>query len=53
VVVLYYAYCAILGGVALVVDSRLLKLGMLVGLGLATILFLAWLARRTEKHDTD
>lgn len=53
VVVLYYVYCAILGVVALLVDSRLLKLGMLVGLGLATILFLSWLARRTEKHDTD
>ncbi len=53
VVALYYAYCAILGVVALAVNSRLLKLGMLVGLGLATILFLSWLARRTEKHDTD
>lgn len=53
VVVLYYVYCAILGVVALLVNSRLLKLGMLVGLGLATILFLSWLARRTEKHNTD
>jgi len=47
VVLLYYAYCAALGAVALLVSSRLLKLTILVGLGLATILFLAWLARRT------
>jgi UDP-GlcNAc:undecaprenyl-phosphate GlcNAc-1-phosphate transferase len=53
VVLLYYAYCALLGVVALLVSSRLLKLGMLVGLGLVTIFFLAWLARRTEKHDAD
>ena len=39
----------LLGGVALLVSSRLAKLAMLVGLGLATILFLAWLARRTPQ----
>jgi UDP-GlcNAc:undecaprenyl-phosphate GlcNAc-1-phosphate transferase len=49
VVLLYYAYCAALGAVALLVSSRLLKLTILVGLGLATILFLAWLARRTGR----
>jgi UDP-GlcNAc:undecaprenyl-phosphate GlcNAc-1-phosphate transferase len=53
VVLLYYAYCALLGAVALLLSSRLLKLAMLVGLGLATVLFLAWLARRGEKHNTD
>jgi len=52
VVLLYYAYCATLGVVALVISSRLLKLGMLVGLGLATILFLGWLARRTKRDSS-
>jgi UDP-GlcNAc:undecaprenyl-phosphate GlcNAc-1-phosphate transferase len=49
VVLLYYAYCAALGVVALLVSSRLLKLALLVGLGLATILFLGWLAHRTPQ----
>jgi UDP-GlcNAc:undecaprenyl-phosphate GlcNAc-1-phosphate transferase len=53
VVLLYYVYCTLLGAVALLLDSRLLKLATLVGLGLATVLFLAWLARRDGKHDTD
>jgi len=50
VVLLYYVYCAVLGAVALLVSSRLLKLSILVGLGLATIFFLAWLARRTGQE---
>jgi len=50
VVLLYYAYCAVLGVVALLVSSRLLKLTLLVGLGLATILALGWLARRTPQR---
>ena len=47
VVLIYYAYCILLGAAALLIDSRLLKLGVLVGLGLLTLLTLAWLARRT------
>jgi UDP-GlcNAc:undecaprenyl-phosphate GlcNAc-1-phosphate transferase len=47
VVLLYYAYCIALGAVALLIDSRLLKLITLVGLGTAILVFLAWLARRT------
>jgi UDP-GlcNAc:undecaprenyl-phosphate GlcNAc-1-phosphate transferase len=47
VVLLYYAYCAILGAAALLIDSRLLKLIALVVVGLATLAFLGWLARRT------
>ncbi len=47
VVLLYYAYCLAFGVVALLVDSRLLKLVTLVVMGLLTLLFLAWLTRRT------
>jgi UDP-GlcNAc:undecaprenyl-phosphate GlcNAc-1-phosphate transferase len=52
VVLLYYAYSAILGAAALLINSRLLKLITLVAVGLATLAFLAWLARRTlQKAD--
>jgi len=47
VVLLYYAYCIILGTAALLINSRLLKLGTLVLLGLVTVVFLTWLARHT------
>jgi UDP-GlcNAc:undecaprenyl-phosphate GlcNAc-1-phosphate transferase len=47
VVLLYYGFCIVLGGAALLISSRLLKLGVIVGLGLATVLVLGWLARRT------
>jgi hypothetical protein len=48
VVLIYYAYCVLLGAAALLIDSRLLKLVVLVALGLLTLLALAWLARRTS-----
>jgi UDP-GlcNAc:undecaprenyl-phosphate GlcNAc-1-phosphate transferase len=51
VVILYYAYCIILGAAALLINSRLLKLTTLVALGLATLVFLAWLARRTLRRE--
>jgi UDP-N-acetylmuramyl pentapeptide phosphotransferase/UDP-N-acetylglucosamine-1-phosphate transferase len=47
VVLVYYAYCVVLGAAALLIDSRLLKLLTLVGLGSATLILLAWLARNT------
>ena len=47
VVLLYYAYCIVLGIAALLINSRLLKLSTLVLLGIATVVFLAWLARHT------
>ncbi len=47
VVLLYYAYCIVLGAAALLINSRLLKLIVLVVLGLGTLALLAWLARRT------
>jgi len=47
VVLLYYAYCALLGTSALLISSRLLKLITLVALGLVTLGMLAWLARHT------
>ena len=46
VLLLYYSYCILLGAAALLIDSRLLKLIVLLFLGVATLLFLAWLARR-------
>jgi len=46
VLLLYYGYCIVLGAAALLIDSRLLKLIVLLLLGVATLLFLAWLARR-------
>jgi UDP-N-acetylmuramyl pentapeptide phosphotransferase/UDP-N-acetylglucosamine-1-phosphate transferase len=49
VVLLYYAYCILLGAAALLISSRLLKLIMLVVLGLATLAMLAWLARFTVR----
>lgn len=47
VVLLYYAYCILLGAAALLIDSRLLKLITLVGLGVGMLAVLAWLARVT------
>jgi UDP-GlcNAc:undecaprenyl-phosphate GlcNAc-1-phosphate transferase len=46
VVLLYYAYCIVLGAAALLISSRMLKLATLVGIGAITLVFLAWLARR-------
>lgn len=51
VVALYYGYCLILGAIALLVSSRLLKLSVLIGLGLFTLLFLAWATRKLKKTD--
>ena len=52
VVLLYYAYCIVLGAAALLIDSRMLKLGTLVVLGVATLGFLAWLARRSVQMES-
>lgn len=51
VLLLYYGYCIVLGAAALIIDSRLLKLIVLLLLGLVTLLFLAWLTRRTLAAD--
>ncbi len=47
IVLLYYLVTALLGGVALLVSSRLLKFAILVGLGIAVLALLAFLARRS------
>jgi UDP-GlcNAc:undecaprenyl-phosphate GlcNAc-1-phosphate transferase len=47
VVLLYYTYCVVLGAAALLIDSRLLKLVVLVALAAASLIGLAWLARRS------
>jgi UDP-GlcNAc:undecaprenyl-phosphate GlcNAc-1-phosphate transferase len=52
VVLLYYAYCITLGGAALLIQSRLLKLITLLVLGACTLAFLAWLARRTLRRES-
>ena len=52
VVLLYYAYCALLGISALLISSRLLKLAALVVLGLVTLGMLAWLARHTLRGES-
>jgi UDP-GlcNAc:undecaprenyl-phosphate GlcNAc-1-phosphate transferase len=52
VVLLYYAYCILLGAAALLISSRLLKLIILVVLGLATLALLAWLARHTVRKES-
>jgi UDP-GlcNAc:undecaprenyl-phosphate GlcNAc-1-phosphate transferase len=52
VVLSYYAYCIALGAVALLVQSRLLKLITLVVLGGGTLIFLVWLARRTLRRES-
>ncbi len=49
VVLLYYGYCIALGGAALLIQSRMLKLVTLVLLAVATVAFLAWLARRPPR----
>lgn len=51
VLALYYGYSIALGAAALLINSRLLKLITLVLLGVATLLVLAWLARRTMAAD--
>ncbi len=52
VVLIYYAYCALLGASALLISSRLLKLITLVFLGLASLGMLAWLARYTWRGES-
>jgi UDP-GlcNAc:undecaprenyl-phosphate GlcNAc-1-phosphate transferase len=47
VALVYYGYCTLLGAAALVINSRLLKLVTLVGLGLVTLVVLARLAQRS------
>ena len=50
VVLIYYAYCILLGATALLVNSRLLKLVTLVVLGIGTLFLLAALARTTLRR---
>ena len=52
VVLLYYAYCILLGAAALLISSRLLKLIILVVVGLATLAALAWLAHYTVRKES-
>ena len=49
IVLLYYGVTATLGALALGVSSRLLKVAILAGVALATVAFLALLARRGQR----
>jgi UDP-GlcNAc:undecaprenyl-phosphate GlcNAc-1-phosphate transferase len=49
IVLLYWAVCALLGSMALLLSSRLYKLLAIVGLGLLVISVLAVLSRRTAR----
>lgn len=44
----YYAFCATFGILALVLPSRLSKLLVLLALAVATLVFLWWVAKRTD-----
>jgi UDP-GlcNAc:undecaprenyl-phosphate GlcNAc-1-phosphate transferase len=51
VVLLYYAYCILLGAAALLISSRMLKLATLLVLIAGTLALLFWLARRALQRD--
>ena len=53
IVLMYYGVTALLGGVALLVSSRLLKLGILSGAAVIILVALALLARRTSRAEED
>jgi UDP-GlcNAc:undecaprenyl-phosphate GlcNAc-1-phosphate transferase len=53
VVLLYYGYCIALGAAALLLQSRMLKLVVLIAIGVAMLVFLGWLARHTFSGDTE
>ncbi len=50
IVLLYYAVTALLGSVALLVSSALLKFVILLGIGLLVLVLLAFLARRSQRQ---
>ena len=45
IVVGYWAFCALFGGLTLLLDDRLYKLVALVGLGIVGLMVLLWAAR--------
>jgi UDP-GlcNAc:undecaprenyl-phosphate GlcNAc-1-phosphate transferase len=51
VVLLYYAFCLLLGAAALLISSRMLKLATLVVLVAGTLALFFWLARRALQGD--
>jgi UDP-GlcNAc:undecaprenyl-phosphate GlcNAc-1-phosphate transferase len=53
VVLLYYAYCVVLGAAALLINSRLMKLVTLLGLGIGTLVLLALLTRRNLQKGSE
>jgi UDP-GlcNAc:undecaprenyl-phosphate GlcNAc-1-phosphate transferase len=51
VVLLYYCFCVVLGAAALLISSRMLKLAVIVGLGITTLMILGWIARRSLRRE--
>ena len=51
IVVAYWAFCALFGGLTLLLDDRLYKLVALVGLGIVGLLVLIWAARTAPKNE--
>lgn len=49
IVLLYYAFCAVFGGLALLIDVRLFKLAALAVMGLLTVTLLWWLAQADNR----
>jgi len=49
IVILYWAFCALFGLLALAVSSRLYKLLALAGIGVVVVAVLAWLSRERER----
>ncbi|MCP4541490.1 MAG: undecaprenyl/decaprenyl-phosphate alpha-N-acetylglucosaminyl 1-phosphate transferase [Chloroflexi bacterium] len=46
IVLFYWGFCALFGGLALIVSSRIYKLVALISIGIAVIVVLAWLSRQ-------
>ena len=52
IVVGYWAFCALFGGLTLLLDDRLFKLVALIGLGIVGLIVLLWAARAANWSDT-
>jgi UDP-GlcNAc:undecaprenyl-phosphate GlcNAc-1-phosphate transferase len=49
IVMLYYAFCTVFGGLALMIEVRLFKLAALAVMGILTVTLLWWLAKAGDK----
>jgi len=51
IVVAYWAFCALFGGLTLLLDDRIYKLVALIGLGIIGLVVLIWAARTAPKNE--